>query len=230
MRVLSIPFLFLLPFLCAGIGNAFIPMRGDNIPVGFLLGFLGGITAVVVVSRYTVFARSERLVKARRILLALVVFDLLAIPMARTINWVLNPKVHDRASLRFTQTTPATVDVTGLWKATLTDEKQKLTETFFMNLTQSQASISGNIHEEFLGKMDSWPEAVEEGKVSGDSINLLWNSPGPARIATLLGVVTNDAIKGTYFRHVYPPHRDQSQTGFWQATRIGPYRTNTFAD
>src|SRR5688572_15826510 len=114
-RILSIPFLLLLPFLCGQIGNAFIPMHGDSVPVGGGLGLIAGLVAAVALSRMTVFARPEQFDKACRVLLAIVIFDALAIPMAHAINWVLDPKVYDRASLRFAQSTPATVEVTGLW-------------------------------------------------------------------------------------------------------------------
>ncbi|MCD6052331.1 MAG: hypothetical protein K0Q55_3749 [Verrucomicrobia bacterium] len=223
-RVLSIPALFLLPFLCGQIGNAFIPMHGDSFPVGGGLGFIAGFVAAVALSRTTVCARSMQFDKVHPVLLALIIFDVLAIPMAHVINRVLDPKVYDRASLRFTHSTPATVDVTGLWKGTITDKKRRRTETFFLNVTQIQGSVTGEIGLEFLGEMDSWPEPVKEGQVSGNVINLYWDAPAIARMVTLRGSVSNDLIKGEYFRHYHPPYRDWSQTGSWQATRIGPYK------
>ncbi len=84
IRIASIPALLFLPFACTLIaGCVFGWPEGDNFPTAVFFGFIAALVLAFPLSRRTTFARLEQFTKAKRVLIGLTAFDVLAIPLTR---------------------------------------------------------------------------------------------------------------------------------------------------
>jgi hypothetical protein len=77
LRLLSIPALLYLPIACMGIGiTVSRENKGDSFPLVSLLCLLAGLVAAGVLSRYTLFARTDSSLKqCCWVLVSIVLFD-----------------------------------------------------------------------------------------------------------------------------------------------------------
>ena len=142
--------------------------------------------------------------------------------------WVIQlpERPYDRAALKFSETKPATVNVSGTWVGTWTDPRAGYEEVISLILEQTGNTISGTIHSEkervpgYKGERE-W--IIIEGQISGDRINLYYRR-GDFRMdipATLLGVCKQGEMSGEYFGHV-AARTGFSTKGTWHVTKTKP--------
>ncbi|MCF7787069.1 MAG: hypothetical protein K9N47_13165 [Prosthecobacter sp.] len=133
---------------------------------------------------------------------------------------------YDRATLEFSETTPATVNVSGTWTGTWTDPRAGYEELISLTLDQTGNTISGTIHSEKermpgVKKEREWD--IIDGQISGDRINLYYRR-GDFRMdipATLLGLCKQGEMSGEYFGHV-AARTGFSTKGTWHVTKTKP--------
>lgn len=142
--------------------------------------------------------------------------------------WVIHlpEEPYERASLKFSEVTPATVNVTGVWKGTWTDPRAGYEEVISLTLEQTGNAISGTIHsakETMAGFKKEREWGIIEGQISGDRINLYYGRSEFRRdiSGTLLGVCKEGEMSGEYFGHV-AARTGGSSKGAWHVTKTKP--------
>lgn len=227
LRLAGIPITILVPmigsnllmYLCKwllGDGSLFFV----SIPILLVL-----IWSTIRMAGWTVFASQANLLShgIRRVGYAVgfVAFLILAFWVMR-----LPERPYDRTKLKFSKITPATVNVTGVWKGTWTDPRARYEEVISLTLEQTGNTISGTIHSEkerVPGYKREREWEIIDGQISGDRINLYYRQ-GDFRMdipATLLGVCKQGEMSGEYFGHV-AARIGFSTKGTWQVTKTKP--------
>lgn len=142
--------------------------------------------------------------------------------------WVIRlpEQPYERATLKFVELKPATVNVTGTWKGTWTDPRAGYEEVISLTLEQTGNTISGIIHsakETMAGLKREREWEIIEGQISGDRINFYYGRSEFRRdvSGTLLGVCKEGEMSGEYFGHV-AARTGGSSKGTWQASKINP--------
>ncbi|WP_395750334.1 hypothetical protein [Prosthecobacter sp.] len=138
----------------------------------------------------------------------------------------LPERPYDRATLKFSKTKPATVNVSGTWTGKWTDPRAGYEEVISLTLEQTGNAISGTIHsakETMAGLKKERVWGVIEGQVSGDRINLCYGRSEFQKYisGTLLGVCNEGKMSGEYFGHV-AARTGGSSKGTWQASKTTP--------
>jgi hypothetical protein len=88
-RLASIPALLFLPIACTVMAGLIIGWpKGDNFPTAVFLGFIIAFIAAFPLARRTVFARSDRLIQAKRVLLGILAFDVLLFILGHVIKYL----------------------------------------------------------------------------------------------------------------------------------------------
>jgi hypothetical protein len=216
-----------------------VPMIGSNLLMylcKWLLGdgslFFVSIPILIVLiwstfrmAGWTVFASQANLLShgIRRVGYAVgfVAFLILAFWVIR-----LPERPYDRATLKFSETKPATVNVSGAWTGTWTDPRARYEEVISLTLAQTGNTVSGTIHsakERLSGFTNEREWDIIEGQISGDRINLYYLRREFQRdvSATLLGVCKEGEMSGEYFGHV-AARTGFSTKGTWQASKTKP--------
>jgi hypothetical protein len=87
-RLASIPALLFLPMPCTIMVALIVGWpKGDNFPTPVFLGFIIALIAVFPLARRTAFARLDRLVQAKRVLLGVLAFDALLFILGHVIKY-----------------------------------------------------------------------------------------------------------------------------------------------